>query len=67
MEDDDIDRFLRGVLIGRVGVAPAAADPPRQAAEGAALAADAHDRGASAAEDEGDVQRAQLPEEGARA
>ena len=64
VEDDDIDRFLRGVLIGGVHVATGAALPPTQAPEAEPLAADAHEGRAAAANDEGDVQRAQLREEG---
>ena len=45
------------------GVAPGAAAPVWQAAEAPPLATAADDRGAPAAEDERDVQRAQLPEE----
>ena len=58
VEDDEIDRFLRGVLIGDIGVAPGAAGPTGQAAEAASLAADSHDRIAPAAEDEGEVRAA---------
>ena len=63
VEDDHIDRFLRGVLIGDVRIADGAPGPTAQATEAAPLAADADDRVAEAADHEGNVQAAQLFEE----